>query len=432
MQDIFTQLCDPEQGILDVVGIWPKEKGTPDFHYYQAAVKMPGFDKNQNNIVLTAGASTDQDRALNKAIGEAIERYSGVQSEKDQTLLACYNALSQTAVHPKQFALYSPQQYRQPTFPFKNFEADTITSWSKAQDAKTRQDTWVPSCMVYVPYTFLISKGEVPIMQPISTGMAAHRSFEQAALNGILEVIERDAVSITWQARMSRPRLDLRSIGQELSQLIKNFERVGYHVQILEARNDLPVAVFIGVMRSSHPGMVPLTLSAACHLDKEVALTKCLEELALMERALKASLHSNDPGPWPDFDQLRNFQDHIDLWVRPEFAHHADFLVENHQEIAFDQIDSWTWKDPKQDLELLVDMVDRIGYRVLLKNLTPANMARLGYQTVKAVIPGFHPIASGHLLRATGGDRLWSLPQKLGYRGIRKSEGDNPIPCPFT
>ena len=77
--------------------------------------------------------------------------------------------------------------------------------WVPAMDPLTNEVVYVPAAMVFVPYFFYQGSGDSPIAQPISTGLACHVSPEQASLNAVCEVIERDAFTITWQARLSRP-----------------------------------------------------------------------------------------------------------------------------------------------------------------------------------------------------------------------------------
>jgi ribosomal protein S12 methylthiotransferase accessory factor len=46
-------------------------------------------------------------------------------------------------------------------------------------------------------------------------------------------------------------------------------------------------------------------------------------------------------------------------------------------------------------------------------------------------VPGAHPLFMGYANRALGGNRLYSVPQKLGYRGLEPGRPDNPYPHPF-
>jgi ribosomal protein S12 methylthiotransferase accessory factor len=79
----------------------------------------------------------------------------------------------------------------------------------------------------------------------------------------------------------------------------------------------------------------------------------------------------------------------------------------------------------------LVERIRAVGQRVLLADLTPHDLAPLGLSVVRAIVPGFQPLAFGHALRALALPRLWTVPQQLGYAGITPRTGDNPAPHPF-
>jgi ribosomal protein S12 methylthiotransferase accessory factor len=76
-------------------------------------------------------------------------------------------------------------------------------------------------------------------------------------------------------------------------------------------------------------------------------------------------------------------------------------------------------------------MVSSVGERGLRSDLTSSDVGNLGLAVVRAVIPGFHPLHMGFKTRALGGQRLWSVPQRLGYPGISLESGDNPAPHPY-
>jgi ribosomal protein S12 methylthiotransferase accessory factor len=46
-------------------------------------------------------------------------------------------------------------------------------------------------------------------------------------------------------------------------------------------------------------------------------------------------------------------------------------------------------------------------------------------------VPGYQPLNAGHALRPLGGDRLYEVPQKLGYRGVARGSAGNTSPHPF-
>ncbi len=64
-------------------------------------------------------------------------------------------------------------------------------------------------------------------------------------------------------------------------------------------------------------------------------------------------------------------------------------------------------------------------------DVTTEDVRALGLTVVRALVPGYHPLFMGYHLRALGGERLWTIPQRLGYRGITRADGDYPYPHPF-
>ena len=83
------------------------------------------------------------------------------------------------------------------------------------------------------------------------------------------------------------------------------------------------------------------------------------------------------------------------------------------------------------DLDNAIGRIALTGSRVLSANLTSPDLAGLGLAVCRVVVPGYQPLHPGHALRALGGDRLFEVPQKLGYRGIPRGSAANPLPHPF-
>ena len=78
-----------------------------------------------------------------------------------------------------------------------SFTRSTPVRWTEALDPLSGERIHVPASMVYMPYYFHLASGDTPIVQPISTGMACHCTPAEAAITGICEVIERDALMLT-------------------------------------------------------------------------------------------------------------------------------------------------------------------------------------------------------------------------------------------
>ena len=55
---------------------------------------------------------------------------------------------------------------------------------------------------------------------------------------------------------------------------------------------------------------------------------------------------------------------------------------------------------------MILRALESLGYRVLLVDVTTSDARELGFSVVRAIVPGFHPLALGFAYRARGGRRL--------------------------
>src|SRR6185436_18842884 len=109
-----------------------------------------------------------------------VERYSAAIYDVSELPLCPRTAAPFPCVAPEEFALYSAQQYEEPAFPWVPFQDTTPVRWARGVDAATGQPCYVPAAMVFMPYHFYCDTGEVPIVQPISTGLACHMGRARA------------------------------------------------------------------------------------------------------------------------------------------------------------------------------------------------------------------------------------------------------------
>jgi ribosomal protein S12 methylthiotransferase accessory factor len=367
-----------------------------------------------------------------KAIGEAVERYCSAIFNVDDLPLSSSESAGFHCVSPGQFALFSPGQYDLPNFPFVPFEKATPVRWVPALDAMTGERRCVPAAMVYVPYTVDRRAGECQIAQPISTGLACHCSPAEAAINAVCEVIERDAFTITWQARLARPHIRIETLDNPNADRVRRFERAGYSVTLLDITMDVAVPTVLAISRGSAPDAVPIVFAAAAALNPSQAIRKSLEELEHTRAYCQVILCE-----WPrltrdpDYCNVLDQESHLNFWCDQDNTHLADFIFESNISVNFNDIPNAATGDPGRDLSVLGRKVRAIGHRMLLCDLTTPDVRELGLAVVRAIVPGFHPLVVGHRVRALGGHRLWEIPQKLGYRGINRESGDNPLPHPY-
>jgi len=150
------------------------------------------------------GRHLDRRRARSAALAEAAERYSA-SFVPAASVLASAASLGGAAVEPASFALFSDEQYAAPGFPFRRYDAATRVRWVEGVDLADGRSVLLPAQLVYLPRAV---SDEALIGYATSSGLAAGWSREEAALAGLLEVVERDAFVLAWTNRLSLPVLD--------------------------------------------------------------------------------------------------------------------------------------------------------------------------------------------------------------------------------
>jgi ribosomal protein S12 methylthiotransferase accessory factor len=367
-----------------------------------------------------------------KAIGEAVERYCAAIFDPIELPFFSFNSAPSLTVSPEKFALYRFQQYEEVGFPYRPFLPESPIHWALGNDLVSGQPYLVPASMVFVPYFPSHEDGEVPICQPISTGLACHFSQAEASLSAICEVVERDAFTIAWQARLAMPQILIESLSEQNQDLVNRYERAGAEVSVINLTMDHGIPTILSVLRHTHPELPALVFAAATHPDPEKAVRKSLEELALTRRLakyLKQTIPLFSPGP--DYENVVNKTGHVRLFCDQRSAHLADFIFASTIKINFDEIENLSSGTAERDVAVLVEKLGKLSYQVVIIDLTTPDVRGLGLFVHRAIIPGFHSLFFGHRIRALGGARLWEVPPKLGYNGIKKKDGDNPIPHPY-
>ena len=147
-------LIDPRVGIIESLEEVPRQAGAPAlFYFFAKCCDTRGFCR-QPNFSDTGGASADREVAMGKAIGEAVERYCSAIFDMEELPLSSYSSAAFSCLAPKEFALYSKEQYESQGFPFVPFENETMVRWAPARDLVTGESRYVPASMVYVPYFY--------------------------------------------------------------------------------------------------------------------------------------------------------------------------------------------------------------------------------------------------------------------------------------
>lgn len=254
--DVIDHLVDRRVGIVKRVDELPREPGAPDFFHYFATACNTGAFGAQANFKDTGGASVDRSLAMAKAIGEAVERYCSALYDVDELPLCSREEADFRCVEPEDCEHYHRDQFKDPLFPFVPFDDSTTIRWTPAVDPLTGETWHVPAALVYMPYYYYKDTPDAPIIQPISTGMACHCSLAEAAVSAVsavCEVVERDAFTITWQARLAHPQIPVESLSDSNYELVRRLEWTRASVSLFNITLDAGIPTVLAVLSSPSP-----------------------------------------------------------------------------------------------------------------------------------------------------------------------------------
>jgi len=351
------------------------------------------------------------------AVCEAIERFNGIYRGDERHLDGSYAQLSDRALHPEQLLLFSDAQYA-------NRDA-----WNAAQSTSyhviparldpERVIEWTPVWSLRDDRELLAPAGYCWYGHPDiaahfysasdANGCAAGNTVEEAILQGLMELVERDSVAAWWYNRVPRPSLDLDAFDEPYVDLVReHYAAAGRNLWVLDITTDLGIPAFVGCSQRLEGPTEDLLIGFGAHVDARMALMRALTEVnqflpAVAQRKPDGSTHY-----WMDDP------DAIEWWTQETLQRNAH--VAQHPELAlkrpadFAQIAT---DDIAEDVRRCVRLIADAGHDVLvLDQSRPA----IELSVVRVIAPGLR-----HFWRRLGPGRLYDVPVKLGWI-------DEPVP----
>lgn len=418
MWERFRHLADPVTGVVEQISRDPR---SPSFlHCYRTgpnlALASSDLPSLRAGLRMQSGGKGRTDvEARVSALCEAVERYSATRFHDEATVRGRYRDLAPDAVHPGECMLFDERQYRErerwnaPGIPFQHvpepFDEDAEIEWTPVWSLTGRRHRLLPTGLLY------FGGERPPSLVPDSNGNAAGSTLEDAVLQGLLELIERDAVALWWYNRTRHRAVDLESFGDPwIAALPDRFAELNRALWVLDLTADLGVPVMAAISRRVDGPPEDIMLGFGAHLDPAVALSRAVTELGQL---LPAVIDGYAPG----------LPDHLLRWWREETIAAQPYLAPDPTRPPVTAADHGyvPRTDLRDDLEHLCALLDRRGLEVLVLDQTRPD---LGLPVAKVVVPGLR-----HFWARFAPGRLFDVPVRLGrLPSPTPYEELNPIP----
>lgn len=373
-------------------------------------------------------AFADEAAATAAAVGEAVERYCGNLVPPGLVRIGHreLTAAGRDALDPASVALFSPAQYARPGFPFVPMTADLTLEWAPGVDLATGSLVLVPASLVWVSYPAAAARRGMPVTNPIiQAGLAAGPDTVAARLGALHEVLERDAMALTWHGRrplrLVEPPPALAALGRG--------RHGSLHTRFLAFDVEDTGTVVAGALVRD-PATGYLTMGTAARARAEPALRKALAEALQLQLFvagyddpdgpyMRAARDPRSPlKPWradrsygdayrADLADLIDYgchlQLHLDPWMQDRFE--AELAAATTGTVHWTELDRPGGGDTGTELDRLVGRLAAGGERVIAVDVTTADVRPTGLRACRVLVPGrYSNSAAG--LPFLGGTRL--------------------------
>jgi ribosomal protein S12 methylthiotransferase accessory factor len=375
-----------------------------------------------------AGKGASNIQAKVSCLAEAMERYLCCYTGHEPRRRAPWAELAEHAPHPALLTNFSERQYdgREQwnainggfNWVAERFDESRAIEWTPAWSLTHAEPRWLPTRFCYFEYADHApgDDGDNVFCKPDSNGCASGSTFEEAVLQGLLELVERDSCAMWWYNRVRRPAFDLRTFDSAILRRLERFcadRRRG--LTVLDATTDLGIPVAIALSWSLETGN-SIALGLGAHLDVGVAIDRALAEVVQMmalDKAIEAMDGDVPTGMAPDELVL------ID-WIRNKSLETQPYCVPSGT-VAIDSYAVPCVEDLKQAVELGMRAVSDRGHDMIVLDHARADV---DFATARVVVPGLR-----HFWARFREGRLDTVPVDLGWLPQKVAEDQlNPIP----
>ena len=424
-------LVDPIKGPIISLSKTPRYNDEPLlFQYFATFKRNGGLSQDENSQENTAGGmSFSREKAVMKTLGEAVERYCLASYEQRYLVHNSFDE-SKPMLDPSSVVSIAPAQLKSKECSQFQFGKQEKFLWANGYSLTRNSALLIPAQLVYVPYYF---DNEPVIRFPITTGAASGTSLSGAVIRGLCEVIERDAFMIFYLNKLTPPVLDLsNSKSDQLRNLPKIFKRYNLELYIFNITTDIPVTSIMAMIIDKTGVGPAVTVGLKTALDAKLAIIGAIEEAEQMRPWIRDELYlRGDILQTTQYGNLDLTERGL-LWSKTSMIKHLNFFLKSKSNIAVDQFLKIQSMKMANDLESLIQNFKQMEMEVCCMDVTLPEVDKVGFKVVKVIVPQLQPLYLTEEFKYLGGSRLYTVPQKLGYKKTFSSEKElNCIPHPF-
>lgn len=266
-----------------------------------------------------------------------------------------------------------------------SWDADRPIDWIEGEDLMSGERVLLP--FETVSSNFVEPAGYRPTFLKSTNGLASGNHLLEAVLHGLLEVVERDALTL-WELQPESQRkarqLDLSSVADpHLVEVLGVLREKGIAPAAWDITSDTAIPTFTCTLiedpESPQWRPIPAMSGHGTHLQPEIALSRAIHE-AIQSRVTMISGSRDDMFP----------SDYREVGDRNEHARTLSSWREPGPELPLRGTDLAVGESFEEDLSTVLEQLRTVGIeRALAVDL---RVAEIGIPVVKIVVPGLEAV----------------------------------------
>jgi ribosomal protein S12 methylthiotransferase accessory factor len=388
----------------------------PSLHTYRG--------QQLHRVGLGGGGGDEQGTlALIRSVAEALERYATVVVNEHEVIVASQRELGERAIELASLPVCSPRELASPKCNVRPPDPDAPIRWVPGYSLLNRCERYVPLALTHI---YINEWPAERFSVPITTGVAAGPDLASALVSAICEVIERDALSLTWLGQLPLARIVFdRPIDEPHAEKFRRLGRSSVQHLFFDATTDLGIPTVYALQLLDGSPRLAQFVGASTDFDALAACAKTIREAACGRTAGHQDELPADPA---DF---RALTDGATFMGYPEQRRHFAFLLDSPARRSLSELAIESPSTPEAKLRFLVERLRALNMEAIAIELTTDELRERGLRVVRVVIPALMPLVFVHSARFLGHPRLYDYVRRAGRPNF--SERDvHSAPQPFA
>lgn len=348
--------------------------------------------------------------SLIKCLSEAIERFSTCNYLNQNVQFSSFQKLGPKAIDP--YSLTSNLKTR-----------DQLAGWVTGESLLDKKTIYLPAQSVYL--NFKNSKVKPMLFESTSTGAAASFSSESAILNGIYELVERDAFLTNYLNSVPALSINPASIKDSVvKKYLKSSKQYQLSIRFLDITNDLQIPTILCLITDKLSYMPPIVCGLKTSFNLNQALRGALAE-ALMVRFWVRNLLFSRGGPIVkiEHNKIKTAQDRALYWAYPKRMNHLKFWFTGQKKnLASEKLLS-----TRSQLQKVKNIFKSKKIAIFYKDISTDLFRDQGHHVYKIIIPSLQAFYMSEKYKVISQERLNNVAE---YFKLPKNKF-NQIPHPM-